>query len=107
MDIIIEEFKEDDIDSIHSLWNEIIDEGESFFWKEHFSREKILDILKSQDVVYCAKDNDIIVAGFYILHSNAPGRGNHISNALYAIRKDYRGKVLARYLQKIIVKGVI
>lgn len=53
--------------------------------------------------VYCAKSYDEIV-GFYILHDNFPGRGNHISNALFAVREKYRcmgiGKQLGEHSLK-------
>lgn len=99
MNIIIEKFKDNDISSVHLIWNEVIDEGQSFFWKEHFGVDKITNILKNQDAVYCAKDNEAII-GFYILHSNFPRRGDHISNVLYAIRRNYRGRGIGKMLGK-------
>ncbi|MBC2581407.1 GNAT family N-acetyltransferase [Clostridium sp. DJ247] len=97
MNLTIKKFKDSDISEIHYIWNKIIDEGESFFWKEKFSVDEILNILKNQDAVYCAKDCEKII-GFYILHANFPGRGNHICNALYAIEKSYRGKGIGKIL---------
>lgn len=97
MKIRIREYDINDTSAILSIWNEVIDEGESFFWKEHFSVEDVQRILKNQDKVYCAVDNDTTV-GFYILHPNFPGRGNHIANALYGIKKDYRGMGIGRKL---------
>lgn len=95
--ITIEEFKEEDINSIEYLWNEVIDEGNSFFWREHFSKNEIKQILNTQKAVYCAKYNGEVI-GFYILHDNFPGRGNHIANALYAIKKEFRGKGIGKIL---------
>ncbi|MFT8316028.1 MAG: GNAT family N-acetyltransferase [Clostridium sp.] len=97
MNVIIEEFRKEDINSIEYIWNEVIDEGESFFWKEHFSNSKISEILFNQKAVYCAKYNGQVI-GFYILHDNFPGRGNHIANALYAIKKGLRRKGIGKII---------
>ncbi|AGK96099.1 GNAT family N-acetyltransferase [Clostridium pasteurianum] len=103
MNVIIEKFKEEDINSIKYIWNEVIDEGESFFWREHFSNSKISEILFNQRAVYCAKYNGKVI-GFYILHDNFPGRGNHIANALYAITKEFRRKGIGKILGKHSIK---
>ena len=95
--LTIKEFIEEDINSIVFIWNEVIDEGNSFFWRKHFSNNGILQILNSQKAVYCVKYNEEVI-GFYILHDNFPGRGNHISNALYAIKKEFRGKGIGKML---------
>lgn len=97
MNVIIEKFNEEDINSIEYIWNEVIDEGESFFWTEHFSNSKVSEILVNQKAVYCVKYNGQVV-GFYILHDNFPSRGNHIANALYAITKEFRGKGIGKML---------
>lgn len=97
MNIVIESFKDEDINSIVSIWNEVIDEGNSYFWTEHFSVEDVKDIFNKQRAVYCAKNNSDVV-GFYILHDNYPGRGNHISNALYAVKKEFRSRGIGRML---------
>ena len=97
MKVTIKEFKSEDTNSIVSIWNEVIDGGESFFWKKHFSYNEISEILNNQKAVYCAELNGEII-GFYILHDNFPGRGNHISNALYAIKKEFRGKGIGKMI---------
>ncbi|PKM49010.1 MAG: hypothetical protein CVV02_17965 [Firmicutes bacterium HGW-Firmicutes-7] len=89
MNIAIRQFQREDLNSIVSIWNEVIDEGNSFFWRKHFSNDEILHIIDRQTAVYCAEYNQEVI-GFYILHDNFLERGNHISNALYAIKKQYR-----------------
>jgi L-amino acid N-acyltransferase YncA len=75
--------------AILEIWNEVILEGKSFFWKNPFDYNNLVNLLKRQTEVYVVvKDSNVI--GFYILHPNFPDRGNHIANALYAIRKDFR-----------------
>ncbi|UQZ81375.1 hypothetical protein SK3146_00531 [Paenibacillus konkukensis] len=74
--IRIREYREEDINAIQAIWNEVIEEGNSFFWTESFSLDKIRGILERQDAVLCAEDTESgEVAGFYILHKNFPGRG--------------------------------
>jgi L-amino acid N-acyltransferase YncA len=97
MNITIREFQSEDINSIVSIWNEVIDEGNSFFWRRHFSNDEMLHIISSQKAVYCSMFNEEVI-GFYILHDNFPDRGNHISNALYAIRKKFRGNGIGKML---------
>lgn len=98
MDIHIRAFAEQDLDSVYLIWNQVIREGESFHWTEPFSRQKIEEIIKNQDAVYCAVNDSGDPVGFYILHKNASGRGSHIANALYAIRSDYRRRGIGRML---------
>lgn len=103
MNIIIREFKNEDINSIESIWNGVIDEGDSFFWKEHFSTDTISEILNNQKAIYCSVANGEVV-GFYILHDNFPGRGNHIANALYAVKKEFRGQGIGKILGEHSIK---
>lgn len=103
MDIEVMKFNDIDLEMISVIWNEIIDEGLNFFWKEHFSKEEIKKILSTQDAVYCASYEGNTI-GFYILHANFPGRGNHIANALYGVKKQYRGKGIGKILAKHSIK---
>ena len=97
MSTIIRKISTADVGAITSIWNEVIDEGMSFFWKEHFTNEDITKILVSQKAAYCS-ESDHIITGFYILHDNFPGRGNHIANALYAVKGEYRGNGIGKLL---------
>ncbi|WP_079910899.1 GNAT family N-acetyltransferase [Paenibacillus sp. 32352] len=96
----IRAFQEQDLDAIHRIWNQVIQEGESFHWTEPFSRQRIDEIIKRQLAVYCAVHDTGVVAGFYILHDNASGRGSHVANALYAVHRDYRRQGIGRMLAK-------
>ncbi|WP_028552826.1 GNAT family N-acetyltransferase [Paenibacillus sp. UNC451MF] len=98
MDIHIRAFVEKDLDAVQFIWNEVIQEGESFHWTEPFDRQKIEDIIRRQDAVYCAVHETGDLTGFYILHKNASGRGSHVANALYAVRSDYRNRGIGKML---------
>lgn len=95
--IFIREFRNEDDQAIALIWNEVIDEGESFFWKDRFPIELIKEVLQKQKAIYCAELNGEVI-GFYILHDNYPGRGSHISNALYAVKKEFRGHGIGKML---------
>lgn len=99
MDINLRKYNLNDIGNITKIWNEIIDEGNSFHWEEHQPEGKIEYILSTQTEVYCACINDVLV-GFYLLHPNSSGRGKHIANALYAVSKKYRRKGIGTLLVK-------
>ncbi|SFL57345.1 L-amino acid N-acyltransferase YncA [Paenibacillus sp. 1_12] len=99
MSVEIRSYQKEDTAAIELIWNHVIDEGDSFLWTEHFSRDKIIDIVTKQDQTYCAIECESgEVIGFYILHKNFPGRGSHIANALYAVRFDYRKKGIGKML---------
>ena len=94
----IRKYEEKDMVAIQSLWNSIIDEGESYIYTEHFSSDKIAQMLESQDAVYCAVNEADKVIGFYILHPNFAGRASHIANAAYAVNKNDRGVGIGKML---------
>ena len=95
--ISIKKYTADDLYIIVDIWNEIIDEGNSFHWIEHLPEGKIEYILSTQTEVYCAYINKIVV-GFYLLHPNSSGRCAHIANALYAVKSDHRHKGIGKKL---------
>jgi L-amino acid N-acyltransferase YncA len=97
MEILIRKFTDGDLDQVMDIWNDVIDEGKCFYWKEHFSKDYVSYIIDKQDAVFCAVHGDLTI-GFYILHANSPGRGSHIANALYAVKKEYRGTGTGRKL---------
>lgn len=97
--LVIKKYNNDDILKITKIWNDIIDEGSSFHWDEHFSPEKVQYILSQQTETYCAyADNEL--AGFYLLHPNSSGKCKHIANAMYAVKKEYRCKGIGTKLIK-------
>lgn len=89
VEVRIDKYNDNDVAQITKIWNDIIDEGTSFHWEEHFSIEKVKYVLSQQTDVYCAYvDNNLV--GFYLLHPNSSGRCKHIANAMYAVDIDYR-----------------
>lgn len=74
---------------ICDIWNEANDEGLTLPWEEHFEQGKVEYIIGMQTECFCAVSGGECV-GFYILHPNSSGRGGHIANALYIVKKQFR-----------------
>ena len=90
MNIEIRKYNNNNIPEMTKIWNDIIDEGTSFPWDEHFSPEKVQYVLSQQTATYCAyADNELV--GYYLLHPNSSGRCKHVANGLYAVEKEFRG----------------
>lgn len=99
MDIVIRAYKEDDLQDVTNIWNQIIRDSEGFLWKEVFPLGKTEFVLNQQAAVICAEDVDTKeVVGFYTLRSNNSGKGSHIANGLYGVKKDYRGNGVGKLL---------
>ena len=89
MDFEIVKYTKEYLNDIYNIWSEAIDEGLTLPWKEPFNLEKTKYIISTQIECFCAV-NDQNCVGFYILHPNGSGRCEHISNALYIVKKQYR-----------------
>lgn len=97
MDFTLTKYRDADLQELVQIWNETIDEGMTLPWIEHFSEATAKDIVSKQVAVYCAWiENDMV--GFYLLHPNYSGRCSHIANALYIVKKEYRGNGIGEAL---------
>ncbi len=88
--ISVRKYTEADLDSMISIWNEVVEDGIAFPQEECLNKETGTAFFASQD--YCGvaiKDDEIV--GLYILHPNNVGRCGHICNASYAVKKGLRG----------------
>lgn len=81
------------------LWNEIVEEGNSFPQEEKLTEQSAKAFFGGQSYTGVADDNGRIV-GLYILHPNNIGRCGHISNASYAVKSGQRGKHIGESLVK-------
>lgn len=88
---IIRKYNEEDISSMISIWNEVVDEGIAFPQENCLTEQSGKDFAEQS---YCGvaveKDTDEI-KGMYILHPNNVGRCGHICNASYAVASHARG----------------
>lgn len=113
MEVKVREFKPSDIDSMVLIWNQVVEDGIAFPQEEFLTKETGRDFFNEQ--TYCAVATVIddassteveIVAGLYILHPNNIGRCGHISNASYAVLRDFRGLHIGEKLVKdCLAKG--
>lgn len=99
MNITFRTYNKEDIAILKDIWNEILVDGVAFPGEILYEESAFEKMLEEQFTVTCILV-DSEVAGYFILHPNNIGRCSHISNASYAISKEYRGKKLAELLVK-------
>lgn len=101
MNIVIRRYKENDLDDMIKIWNEVVDEGVAFPQEETLSYTDGKTFFANQ--TYCAVAEDIennSILGLYILHPNNVGRCGHICNASYAVSSHARGMHIGEKLVK-------
>lgn len=99
MNIQIRGYKENDLDSMIEIWNEVVDEGIAFPQKETLNSKSGKEFFFSQSHCGVAEDTDSgTIVGLYILHPNNVGRCGHICNASYAVKSGLRGQHIGEKL---------
>lgn len=92
MNIQIRPYKEQDLNALLEIWNEVVEEGIAFPQLELLTQETGSAFFKEQTFCGVAEDADSgQILGLYILHPNNVGRCGHICNASYAVRSGLRG----------------
>ncbi len=99
MTLIIRKYNENDLIEMTQLWNDIVEEGNSFPQEEKLTEQTAKEFFSGQSYTGVADDNGMIV-GLYILHPNNVGRCSHISNASYAVKSGQRGRHIGESLVK-------
>jgi L-amino acid N-acyltransferase YncA len=92
MEIRVRPYKEHDVPSMVTIWNEVVEEGVAFPQVEYLTEESGAAFFAEQS--HCAVAEDAQtgkVYGLYILHPNNVGRCGHIANASYAVGSVSRG----------------
>lgn len=90
-EIVVREFREDDVHDMVKIWNRVIEDGVAFPQLDYLNDASGLKFFSEQTYTAVA-DIDGNVVGLYILHPNNVGRCGHISNASFAVDFDCRGK---------------
>ncbi len=100
-EIIVRKYREDDLESMRTIWNEVVEEGLAFPQENILSPEEAKAFFLSQTfcAVACGSETKKIY-GLYILHPNNVGRCAHISNASYAVSSQSRGLHIGEKLVK-------
>ena len=89
---IIRKYNEQDISSMISIWNEVVEEGIAFPQEACLTESSGKDFFASQSYCGVAEEKDTgKIIGLYILHPNNVGRCGHICNASYAVSSHARG----------------
>lgn len=92
MNIQIRPYKEQDLNALLEIWNEVVEEGIAFPQLELLTQETGSAFFQEQTFCGVAEDADSgQILGLYILHPNNVGRCGHICNASYAVRSGLRG----------------
>ena len=95
---MIRKYKEDDINQMINLWNEVVEDGIAFPQEELLNDSTGTEFFASQSYCGVAVDNSGEVVGLYILHPNNVGRCGHICNASYAVSSKCRGQHIGEKL---------
>ena len=95
--MIIRKYNENDVSTMISIWNEVVEEGVAFPQEDYLDEKSGSEFFASQTYCGVAVDNDKVV-GLYILHPNNIGRCGHISNASYAVSSSCRGRHIGEKL---------
>lgn len=99
MNIIIRAYTPEDLSSMITIWNEVVEEGVAFPQLELLDTKTGSDFFRSQ--TYCGVAEDAengLILGLYILHPNNVGRCGHIANASYAVSSSSRGQHIGEKL---------
>lgn len=92
MDIIVREYKTEDLNKMIAIWNEVVESGTAFPQINLLDESKGKEFFESQTCCAVAENTDNgKICGLYILHPNNVGRCGHICNASYAVAFESRG----------------
>lgn len=99
MEIIMEirKYNEKDVSAMIRIWNEVVEEGNSFPQEDYLDEKSGKEFFAAQSYCGVAADGGSVV-GLYILHPNYSGRLGHIANASYAVDSACRGKHIGEAL---------
>lgn len=99
MDIIIRQANQEDLPSMISVWNQVVEEGNAFPQEELLNPITGKAFFAQQTYTAVAEDrNSGTICGLYILHPNNVGRCGHICNASYAVDAAFRGRHIGEKL---------
>jgi L-amino acid N-acyltransferase YncA len=105
MEVIVREYRKQDIPDMIQIWNQIVEEANAFPQEFPLSEEQAQEFFARQSFSGVAEQDGEIV-GLYILHPNNVGRCGHISNASYAVKRGKRGNHIGEFLVRdCIQKG--
>ena len=90
-------YNEKDLSAMIRIWNEVVEEGNSFPQEDCLDEKSGREFFAAQSYCGVAVDDGSVV-GLYILHPNYSGHLGHISNASYAVDSACRGRHIGEAL---------
>jgi ribosomal protein S18 acetylase RimI-like enzyme len=91
-EIVVRAYKEQDLEAMRYIWNEVVEEGVAFPQEEALDEQSGRAFFAEQSYSAVAEDVETgEIYGLYILHPNNVGRCGHICNASYAVKRNVRG----------------
>ncbi len=95
MKLTMDPFCEEDLPKITRIWNDVVEQGDSFPGDRMLSLDEAREMFAAQTETVCVKlDGEVV--GVYILHPNHIGRCSHVANASYGVKKGCRGNGIGR-----------
>ncbi len=96
--MMIRAYRDEDLEAMIGIWNEVVEAGDAFPQEEPLDTESGRAFFASQSYCGVAEDEEGTVCGLYILHPNNVGRCGHICNASYAVSASRRGQHIGEKL---------
>lgn len=104
MEVSVRKYRNEDIDEMIRIWNEVVEEGIAFPQEELLDGESGKVFFENQSCCGVAVSEKGDILGMYILHPNNVGRCGHICNASYAVDSSMRGKHIGEKLVRNSIK---
>lgn len=79
--MIIREYRQEDIEAMIRIWNEVIEEGIAFPYEDLLDTESGAELFASQSYTGVA-EADGTIKGLYVLHPNNTGHCGHLYERL-------------------------
>lgn len=81
---------------IWDIFRDVISHGDTYTYAPDMTEEQAKNIwIRNNCHGYVVKRGEEVV-GTFTIRSNKPGFGDHVANAGYMVRKDYRGRGIAQ-----------
>jgi L-amino acid N-acyltransferase YncA len=97
-EVVLDSYKETDIPELYSIFQQVIEEGQTYPQETAGSEEDFRQYYLSHDAfVLRDKDSKEVLGGFYV-KPNFPGRSSHICNAGFIVKESCRGQGIAKYM---------
>jgi len=100
----IERATEADWEGIWKIFRDVISQGDTYTYAPDMTQDQVKDIwVRKGCLGYVVKHNHDII-GTFTLRKNKPGFGDHVANAGYMVRQDYRGHGIATAMCRYSLK---